>query len=47
MCWTLEANRFDTLPIDEILEPDYPYLDTIASVDQGDYLQDIYRRRTS
>lgn len=38
----LERNRFDTLPVDEILKPDYAALNTIASVDQGDYLQDIY-----
>ena len=38
----LEENRFETLEVDEILKPDYPALDAIASVDQGDYLQDIF-----
>ncbi len=38
----LERNCFDTLPFDEILKPDYPEVDVIASIDQGDYLQDIY-----
>jgi Pyruvate phosphate dikinase, AMP/ATP-binding domain len=37
----LGANRFETLPVDEILRPDYPNLDVIASVDRGDYLQEI------
>jgi hypothetical protein len=38
----LESNSFETLHIDEILKSDYPALDVIASVDKGDFLQDIY-----
>ncbi len=38
----LEANRFVTLPVDDVLKADYPALDTVASLDQGDYLQDIF-----
>ena len=38
----LEKNSFESLPIEDILKPDYPDLDLIASVDQGDYLQDIF-----
>ncbi len=38
----LKENRFETLPVDEILKADYPALDTIASLDQGDYLQTIF-----
>jgi hypothetical protein len=37
----LENNSFETLHVDEILRPDYPYLDMIASVDRDEYLQDI------
>ncbi len=37
----LEGNCFDTLPVDELLHADYPDLDVIASIDQGDYLQEI------
>ncbi len=38
----LEQNCFDTVPVDEILKPDYPNLDVIASIDKGDYLQEIF-----
>ncbi len=37
----LEANEFKTLPVNEILTGAYPELRYIASLDQGDYLQDI------
>ncbi|HEX6387767.1 MAG TPA: PEP/pyruvate-binding domain-containing protein [Anaerolineae bacterium] len=37
----LEENRFVTLPIQDILRPNYPYLRYIASVNKGDRLQDI------
>lgn len=38
----LQENRFETLPVDEVLRPDYPAVDAIASVDRGDYLQEIF-----
>jgi hypothetical protein len=38
----LESNRFETLHVDEILKPTYPVLDSIASIDCGEYLQDIF-----
>jgi hypothetical protein len=38
----LQENSFKTLPMDEILKPDYPDIAIIASVDEGDYLQDIF-----
>ncbi|MFL7839401.1 MAG: PEP/pyruvate-binding domain-containing protein [Candidatus Promineifilaceae bacterium] len=37
----LDSNTFETLHIDEVLGPDYPNLNLIASIDRGDYLQDI------
>ncbi len=37
----LERNEFVTLPVDQILTSDYPYLRYIASLDRDDYLQDI------
>lgn len=37
----LEANAFVTLPAEEVLQPDYPMLRYIASVDKGDFLQKI------
>lgn len=37
----LKANAFKTLPIEEILSPDYPFLRQLASVDRGEFLQDI------
>ncbi len=37
----LERNEFVTLPVDQILTSDYPYLRHIASLDRGDYLQEI------
>lgn len=37
----LEENRFRTLPIHDVLDPDYPYLRQIAMVYRGDFLQDI------
>ena len=38
----LKSNSFETKPVDEILKADYPDLPTIASVDKGDYLQEIF-----
>ena len=37
----LEDNSFKTLPIQEVLQTNYPYLRYIASLNRGDYLQDI------
>ncbi len=37
----LEDNAFKTLPVREVLKPDYPDLRHIASLDKGDYLQGI------
>jgi hypothetical protein len=37
----LEENRFVTLPVHDLLQPNFPDLRYIASVDKGDYLQDI------
>ncbi len=37
----LEENAFKTLPVRQVLKPDYPDLRFIASVDKGDYLQDV------
>lgn len=37
----LEDNCFKTIPIVDILAPDYPFLRYIASVNRGDYIQDI------
>ncbi len=38
----LEENTFKTLPVDEVLDENYPYLRYIASIDKGDYLQEIF-----
>ncbi len=38
----LEDNDFKTVHFDDILKPDYPDISIIASLDEGDYLQDIY-----
>ena len=38
----LQDNCFKTLPVDEVLGPDYPDISVIASIDQDDYLQDIF-----
>lgn len=37
----LEKNEFVTLPVQEVLRPDYPGLRYLASQDKGDYLQRI------
>jgi hypothetical protein len=37
----LVENRFKTLAVRELLQADYPFLRQIASVDKGDYLQEI------
>lgn len=37
----LEENHFKTLPVDSILDHNYPELRFIASLDKGDYLQKI------
>ena len=38
----LPANAFKTLPVAEVLQWDYPGIELLAAVDQGDYLQPIY-----
>jgi hypothetical protein len=38
----LRANAFKTLPVAGVLQSDYPGIELLASVDQGDYLQSIY-----
>jgi len=38
----LPANAFRTLPVSDVLRPDYPGIELLASVDQWDYLQPIY-----
>ena len=38
----LEANEFKTMPVDEMLQPDYPGIELLAQVDRWDYLQPIY-----
>lgn len=37
----LEANRFRTLPVHQLLSADYPFLRQIAMVNRGDYLEDL------
>ncbi|MDT8304569.1 MAG: PEP/pyruvate-binding domain-containing protein [Anaerolineae bacterium] len=37
----LEANRFGTLPVREVLDMNYPFLRQIAMVSRGDYLQEL------
>ncbi|MCA9969687.1 MAG: PEP/pyruvate-binding domain-containing protein [Anaerolineales bacterium] len=37
----LEENMFKTLPVRQVLKPDYPDLQYIASVDKGEYLQPL------
>ncbi len=37
----LKENKFKTLPVQDVLKGDYPFLRLIASTDKGDYLQDI------
>jgi len=38
----LRTNTFETLPVPEVLRPDYPGIELLAQVDQWDYLQPIY-----
>jgi len=38
----LKANAFRTLPVAEVLQPDYPGIRLLASLDKWDYLQSIY-----
>jgi hypothetical protein len=38
----LRANEFRTLPMADVLQPDYPGIQLLASVDKWDYLQPIY-----
>lgn len=42
----LVDNTFKTLPINEVLTSDYPQLRLVASLDEGDYLQEIYSSAT-
>lgn len=37
----LEDNQFKTLPVRQLLTADYPFLRHIASINKGDYLQNI------
>ena len=37
----LEENKFETLPVHDLLHADFPDLRYVASVDRGDYVQDI------
>ncbi len=38
----LDANEFVTLPVKEVLMADYPQLRLIASLDEGEYIQEIF-----
>lgn len=38
----LQANAFETLPVADVLRPDYPAVELLAAVDRWDYLQPIY-----
>jgi hypothetical protein len=38
----LAENTFETLPVSQVIAGDYPGLNLLASVDQGDYVQPIY-----
>ena len=38
----LEENDFKTLPVRQVLDADYPHLRLIASLDEGDYMQEIF-----
>ncbi len=37
----LKENRFETLPVHDLLHADYPDLRYVAALDRGDYVQDI------
>lgn len=37
----LDNDRLQTLPVAEVLGPDYPYLPYVASIDRGDHLEEI------
>ena len=41
----LQANEFRTLPVTDVLQPDYPGIQLLASRDKGDYLQPIFAPR--
>ncbi|MDH7486414.1 MAG: PEP/pyruvate-binding domain-containing protein [Anaerolineae bacterium] len=38
----LEDNSFKTLPIAEVLDADYPSIELLASLDEGDYIRPIH-----
>jgi hypothetical protein len=38
----VEENKFISLPVHDVLNNRYPYLRYIASIDRGDYLQEIF-----
>ncbi len=40
----LEENRFKTLPVAEVISSDYPGIELLASVDEGDYLRPLHFR---
>jgi len=37
----LENNRFDTLPVEQVLDSSYPVLRYLAQIDHGDYLSQV------
>jgi hypothetical protein len=41
----LEDNEFKTLPVAQVIGGDYPSIELLASIDQGDYLQPIQFRQ--
>ncbi len=43
----LEKNSFETIPVHDLLQADFPDLRYIASVDRGDFVQDILSSTTS
>ncbi len=43
----LDENTLKTLPATDVLDTDYPGLETIVSVDQGDYIQSLSTRPVS
>ena len=43
----LEDNSFKTLPVTEVLSSDYPFIELLASIDEGDYIRPIHFRGTN
>jgi hypothetical protein len=42
----LEENRFETLPVSEVIGRNYPAIEWLVSEDQGDYISPLYFRPT-